>query len=96
MRAPSLTAERLVPGVNLDRIDVAAGLRELVACGYPETEGQRHMVIQYALQRWAKGEEHAAERGAIDETFHGIPLLCWRRVLAAARAAAGRATGGGA
>ena len=73
-----------VPGHNVDRIDVAAGLRELKACGYEEAETV--MVIEYALMRWARGEEEAAQRGAIDRSFHGISLTCWIRVLAAARA----------
>lgn len=77
---------RRVVGYNVDRIDVAAGLRELKACGYasPETD----MVIEHALMRWARGEEAAAVKGAIDRTFHGINLTCWLRVLAAAMAAA--------
>lgn len=32
----------------------------------------------------ARGEEQQAERGAIDQGFHGITFTCWRRVLAAA------------
>jgi hypothetical protein len=87
MRAHSFTGS-LVPGVNLDSLDIEAGMRELVAAGYPATEGERHMVIHYALQRWARGEEHAAERGAIDQSFYGIDLTSWRRVLARAMAAA--------
>ena len=73
-----------VPGYNVDRIDVAAGLRELKACGYDEPHTT--MVIEHALMRWARGEEAAAQLGAIDESFHGIHLTCWIRVLAAARA----------
>ena len=73
-----------VPGYNVDRIDIAAGLRELKACGYEEPHTV--MVIEYALQRWARGEEEAAQKGAIDRSFHGINLTCWMRVLAAARA----------
>lgn len=92
MRAHSFTG-LLKPGLNLDRVDIAAGVRELIASGYPETEVERHMVIQYALQRWARGEEVAAERGAIDQGFYGIPLTCWRRVLATAIAAAPPASG---
>ena len=76
----------LVVGVNVDPIDVAAGMRELVACGYPASEGERHMVIEYALQRWARGEEAQAQRGAIGKDFHGIDLTSWIRVLAAAMA----------
>ena len=75
-----------VPGYNVDKIDIAAGLRELKVCGYDEPHTL--MVIEYALQRWARGEEEAAQKGAIDRDFHGINLTCWVRVLAAARAAA--------
>ena len=85
-RAYSFTEARLTPGVNLDRIDVAAGMRALHECGYDSMETR--MVIQHALQRWARGEEEAAQRGAIDRNFHGITLTCWIRVLASARAAA--------
>lgn len=75
-----------IPGQDVDRIDVAAGLRELTACGY--SEPKTVMVIEYALRRWARGEEEAAQRGAIDRAFHGINPTCWIRVLAAARAKA--------
>lgn len=78
--------QMLTPGVNVDRIDIVAGLRELEACGY--TDLATVLVIDYALARWARGEEDAAERGAIDQSFHGISLTCWRRVLAAAMAGA--------
>lgn len=84
----TLNGEPLTPGYNVDRIDVDAGMRELVACGYPASEVERHYVIQHALMRWARGEEEVAERGAIDQSFHGIALTCWRRVLAASMAAA--------
>lgn len=73
-----------IPGFNVDRIDVAAGLAELKACGYDE---RTTLVIEHALMRWARGEEKAAQRGAIDRRFHGINLTSWLRVLAVARAA---------
>jgi hypothetical protein len=79
--------QQKIPGHNVDALDIAAGMRELVACGYDDSP-ETTMVIQYALQRHARGEEAAAERGAIDKTFHGISFTCWRRVLAAAMAAA--------
>ena len=75
-----------VPGYNVDRVDVAAGLRELAACGYDEPH--TIMVIQHALMLWARGEVKQAQRGAIDRSFHGINLTCWLRVIAAARASA--------
>lgn len=76
----------LVVGVNVDPVNVEAGLLELAKCGY-----QGHvttMVIEHALNRWGRGEEEAAQRGATDSSFHGITLTCWYRVLAAARAGA--------
>ena len=76
----------LIPGHNVDLVDIPAGLRELNACGYDELETR--MVIEYALARWGRGEEDAAQRGAIDRSFHGISFTCWLRVLAAARASA--------
>lgn len=84
--ARTVRGETLVPGYNLDPIDIGAGLAMLdrIGGGSPETR----MVITYALQRWARGEEAAAEKGAIDETFHGIDLTSWRMVLAAAMAGA--------
>jgi hypothetical protein len=75
-----------IPGHDVDRIDVAAGLRELKECGYEEPHTV--MIIEHALMRWARGEEAAAQKGAIDRSFHGINLTCWIRVLAAARASA--------
>lgn len=73
---------RRVPGYNVDKVNVAAGLRELAACGYDDPK--TIMVIEYALMRWARGEEVEAKRGAIDRAFHGINFTCWLRVLAAA------------
>lgn len=77
---------RPTPGVSVDRIDVAAGLAELLKF-WPDAPMETRMVIEYALLRWARGEEEQAERGAIDREFHGIDFGSWRRVLAAARAA---------
>ena len=78
-----------IPGYNVDRIDIAAGLRALRECGY--TEPRTVEVMTYALQRHARGEEAAAQRGAIDQRFHGIDLTSRYRVLAAAQAAAEQA-----
>jgi hypothetical protein len=79
----------LVPGLNVDCLDIQAGLRELAICaGTVSTETR--FVIEHALQRWARGEEEAAQRGAIDRSFHGINFGLWVRVLAAAMAGAER------
>lgn len=79
-----------IPGHNVDRVDIGAGMRELVAMGYRDPHTV--MVIEYALRRWAMGEEEAAQKGAIDKSFHGIDLTSWIRVIAAARAAAEQAS----
>lgn len=73
-----------IPGHDLDHVDVRAGLAMLLQTGY--NEARTVMVVEHALARWARGEEDAAERGAIDTSFHGIDLTSWRMVLAAARA----------
>lgn len=72
----------LATGVNVDPVDVAAGIAKLHELGWSDLN--TIMVIEYALMRWARGEEEAAERGAIDRGFHGIDLTSWRVVLAAA------------
>ena len=75
-----------VPGVNVDKINVDAGMAELKKIGYvaPRTV----MVIEHALNLWRRGEEDKAERNAIDQNFYGIDFTSWRRVLAAAMAGA--------
>jgi hypothetical protein len=77
----------LKPGFNVDEINVAAGLQELLKF-WPEAPVETLMVIEHALMRWARGEEVAAQRGAIDRNFHGVDFGSWLRVLAAARAGA--------
>lgn len=70
---------------NTDQLNIPAGMAELESCGYLDPQTQT--VIQYALMRWMRGEEEAAQRAALDTTFHGIELTVWYRVLAAAKAA---------
>ena len=82
----------LMRGHNVDRLDIDSGMRELSACGWPATDDGANLktrcVIDFALHRWHRGEEDAAQRMAINHEFHGIPLACWLRVLSAAMAAA--------
>ena len=78
--------DKFVPGVHTDKLNIEAGVRQLEACGYSEVETKH--VIAYALARWTRGEEEAAQRMAIDKTFHGIDCTSWIRVLSAAKAAA--------
>lgn len=76
----------LIPGHNVDKVDIEAGLKELTRCGY---DGHHtHMVVAYALNRHARGEEDRALRNATEQGFYGINLTSWYRVLAAAISAA--------
>ena len=75
-----------VPGYNTDRVDIAAGLAQARAFGYgSETD---EMILTYALQRHARGEEEAAQRGALE--YMRNDLTSWTAILAAALAAAER------
>lgn len=76
--------QELIPGVNVDRVDVAAGLKFGAAFGYDDAESQ--MVLEYALMRWRRGEEDGADRTALSG---GVDLTSWRAVVAAAVVAAG-------
>lgn len=71
------------PGVNLDSIDVAAGIAEAAAAGYASPTDA--MVVEYAMQRWARGEEEGSLRTMMS---HDIDLTSAYRIVAAARAAA--------
>lgn len=82
-RGVTIDGSPLVPGVNVDRVDVAAGLRLGRAFGYGDGESQ--MVLEYALMRHRRGEEDGAQRSALSG---GIDLTSWYAVLAAALAAA--------
>jgi len=73
----------LVPGYNVDKVDVAAGVARAVQLGYGSPEHQ--MVAEYALMRHARGEEDGAERSALSG---GIDFTSWRVILAEAVAKA--------
>lgn len=55
---------RRIPGYDVDRVDVAAGLRELRECGHDDPKTT--MVVEYALARWARGERR--RRSAVRST----------------------------
>lgn len=86
----------LVPGVNVDKIDVAAGLKALEGLGWSRTEDPNTFVlIEFCLMRWKRGEEEQAENQAIAlheedpaQRAAAIDLTSWRVVLASAMAAA--------
>ena len=76
----------LVPGVNVDKIDVKAGLNEAAKIDYDTPED--FMVVEYALMRHKRGEEEGARKTVLN---HGIDLTSWYRILAAAISAGERA-----
>ena len=73
----------LVPGRNVDKVDVAAGMRQAAKSGYKSPYEQ--MVVEYALMRHARGEEAGAERTWI--SYYPRNLTSWYMILAAAVAA---------
>lgn len=75
--------ELLTPGVNVDKVDIPAGLRLAALFGYDDP--QSRMVVTYALQRHERGEEDGAQRSALSG---GIGLTSWYAIVAAAVAAA--------
>lgn len=73
----------LVPGVNADKLSVAAGIDAGTELGFESAEDE--MVTQYALLRWARGEEAGAEATWLRR--HPRDLTSWRVILATAMAA---------
>lgn len=71
----------LVPGHNVDPVDLEAGLRMLASLGY-EHPNQR-MEVEYNLMRHARGEEAQAQQ-AMARSLSGVSLTSWYVVLAAA------------
>lgn len=70
----------LVPGVNADKVNVAAGMKRAIALGFGDATAQ--MVIEYALMRHRRGEEDGAERTFLREYPHD--LTSWKVILAEA------------
>lgn len=67
----------MVPGYNVDRINVKNGLQSAVNLGYSDWKSQ--MEIEYALNRWAKGEEELAQKSMLSA---GIDLTSIYVILA--------------
>lgn len=67
----------LAPGVNLDRVDLAAGLHMADRLGYGGATAQ--MVAEYALMRHSRGEEAGAEATWLSQFPHD--LTSWKAIL---------------
>jgi hypothetical protein len=74
----------LIPGVNVDRVDVAAGVKMAAQLGYGDPTAQ--MVAEFALMRHRRGEEEGAERTWLSE--YPRDLTSWKAILAHALASA--------
>lgn len=70
----------LIPGVNVDHVDIAAGLCQAAKLGYDDAIAQ--MVTMYALQRHQRGEEDGAQRTWL--SYYPSDLTSWYMILAAA------------
>jgi hypothetical protein len=68
-----------IPGWNVDKVNIDTGLALADQFGYSSTD--HRMVVQYALQRHARGEEEDAQKTALSG---GISLTAWYAILAAA------------
>lgn len=74
----------LIPGVNVDRVDVYAGMQMATRLGYGDATAQ--MVVEFALMRHRRGEEEGAERTWLSEFPRD--LTSWKAILAHALASA--------
>jgi hypothetical protein len=72
----------LEPGVNVDKVNIARGMKVARDLGYCTTPNES-MVVEYALQRWQRGEEDGAEASWMSE-FGKSSYGDFRVVLAAA------------
>lgn len=70
----------LIPGYNVDYVDLDAGLNKAREIGYSDANSL--MVVEYALMRHKRAEEEGAQRTALSG---GIDLTSWYMILAAAR-----------
>ena len=70
----------LKTGVNVDAVDIAAGIAQAKAIGY--YSGEELMVVEYALRRHARGEEDGAVRTWV--SYYPNNLAAWYMILAVA------------
>lgn len=73
--------QQLTPGVNVDPVDLVAGLRQAAQLGY--SGPTQRLEIEYNLMRWARGEEGPADH-SMSASLSGISYTDWRAILAAA------------
>lgn len=84
MAGRAMDGSPLTPGVNVDAMDIAAGLARMRVLGY---EHPNHaMEVEYNLMRWARGEEEEADR-SMSKSLSGVRYTDWRVILAVAIAA---------
>jgi hypothetical protein len=81
---PTTLTGSVTPGVNVDPIDVSAGLQMAATIGYSDWQAQ--MVAEHALLRWKRGEETSGQRLWLSE--YPNDLTSWTMILAAAQAGA--------
>lgn len=68
----------LIPGVNVDRVDVTTGLDAAKRIGYDDWRAQ--MVVEHCLMRHRRGEEEGAQQLWLSEYPHD--LTSWLMILA--------------
>ena len=70
----------LTPGVNVDKTYIETGMQMAARLGYDSPQEQQ--VVEYALQRWARGEEQGS---LASFRTGGIDLTSTYAILAASR-----------
>lgn len=70
----------LKPGVNVDPVDISAGLRRAASFGYGDWKAR--MVVEAALCRHRRGEEESAMKLWLSE--YPRDLTSWYAILASA------------
>lgn len=88
MATRDIAGAPLVPGRNVDRVDVEAGLAKMVELGFDEPN--HRMEVDYNLTRWGRGEEDSADR-SMSRSLSGVDYTSWRIILASVIATAERA-----
>ena len=78
VRGRTFDGSPLTPGVNVDPVDVAAGVRAAATIGYDD--GNAQMVAEHALLRHRRGEEESAQRLWLSE--YPRDLTSWYVILA--------------
>lgn len=81
MTTKTFDGKPLTPGVNVDPVDIEAGLKMMTSLGYDSEFN--YIEVDYNLKRWTRGEEAEADH-SMSNSLSGVNYTSWRMILAAA------------